>query len=34
MTVVRANIDPKIATFGLPGMCNWLSQWYRSNGQY
>lgn len=27
-------IDPKIATFGLLGMCNWLSQWYRSEGQY
>ena len=23
-----------IATFGLLGMCNWLSQWYKSSGQY
>lgn len=28
------SVDPKIATFGLLGMCNWLSQWYRSDGQY
>lgn len=27
-------IDAKIATFGLLGMCNWLSQWYRPNGPY
>jgi AcrR family transcriptional regulator len=26
--------DPKIITFGLLGMCNWLSQWYRPNGYY
>src|SRR5579859_5702144 len=32
--VFQPNIDPKIATFGLLGMCNWLSQWYRSGGQY
>lgn len=32
--VFQASIDPKIATFGLLGMCNWLSQWYRSEGQY
>lgn len=29
-----ADIDPKIATFGLLGMCNWLSQWYKAGGQY
>lgn len=29
-----AHIDPKIAAFGLLGMCNWLSQWYRPGGQY
>ena len=23
-----------IAAFGLLGMCNWLSQWYQSNGPY
>jgi AcrR family transcriptional regulator len=27
-------IDAKIATFGLLGMCNWLSQWYTSTGDY
>lgn len=27
-------IDPKIATFGILGMCHWLSQWYRPDGQY
>ncbi len=32
--VFDPQIDPKIATFGLLGMCNWLSQWYRSDGQY
>jgi AcrR family transcriptional regulator len=32
--VFHPDVDPKIATFGLLGMCNWLSQWYRSSGQY
>ena len=32
--VFQPNVDPKIATFGLLGMCNWLSQWYKSSGQY
>jgi len=27
-------IDAKIATFGLLGMCNWLSQWYQPDGPY
>lgn len=27
-------IDAKIATFGLLGMCNWLSQWYQPDGAY
>ena len=30
----RSDIDPKIATFGILGMCNWLSQWYRPGGAY
>ena len=30
----RSDIDPKIATFGILGMCNWLSQWYRAGGAY
>ena len=32
--VFQPSIDPKIAAFGLLGMCNWLSQWYRPEGQY
>jgi TetR/AcrR family transcriptional regulator, cholesterol catabolism regulator len=30
--VFTREIDPKIAAFGVLGMCNWLSQWYRSDG--
>ena len=32
--VFHPDIDPKIVTFGVLGMCNWLSQWYKSRGQY
>lgn len=32
--VFQPDADPKIVTFGLLGMCNWLSQWYRPGGQY
>jgi len=32
--VFQLDIDPKIVTFGLLGMCNWLSQWYQPDGQY
>src|SRR2546427_9504457 len=32
--VFQPDADPRIVTFGLLGMCNWLSQWYRSSGQY
>jgi TetR/AcrR family transcriptional regulator, cholesterol catabolism regulator len=32
--VFQPDADPKITTFGLLGMCNGLSQWYRPNGQY
>jgi TetR/AcrR family transcriptional regulator, cholesterol catabolism regulator len=32
--VFQPNVDPKIVSFGLLGMCNWLSQWYKSSGQY
>jgi AcrR family transcriptional regulator len=32
--VFQSFIDAKIATYGLLGMCNWLSQWYRPDGQY
>jgi AcrR family transcriptional regulator len=30
----QLNVDPKIASFGILGMCNWLAQWYRPGGQY
>ena len=30
----QLNVDPKIASFGILGMCNWLSQWYRPDGQF
>lgn len=30
----RSDVDPKIVAFGLLGMCNWLSQWYKAGGQY
>ncbi len=32
--VFTTEIDAKIATFGLLGMCNWLSQWYQPDGPY
>jgi AcrR family transcriptional regulator len=34
MGIFDRDADPKIITFGLLGMCNWLSQWYRPHGQY
>jgi TetR/AcrR family transcriptional regulator, cholesterol catabolism regulator len=30
----KPEIDPKIATFGILGMTNWLSQWYKPKGKY
>ena len=30
----KLNIDPKIVSYGLLGMCNWMSQWYRPDGQF
>ncbi|HZS75265.1 MAG TPA: TetR/AcrR family transcriptional regulator [Ktedonobacteraceae bacterium] len=33
-SVFSPDIDPKIVAFGLLGMCNWLSQWYKPGGQY
>src|SRR6266536_2614014 len=30
----QQDVDPKLATFGLLGMCNSLSQWYRPEGQF
>lgn len=32
--VFRGDVDPRIVTFGLLGMCNGLSQWYRADGLY
>jgi AcrR family transcriptional regulator len=32
--IFQLNFDSKIVAFGLLGMCNWLSQWYRPDGQY
>ncbi|SRR5258708_2073648 len=32
--VFQLDVDPKIVAFGLLGMCNWLSQWYKAGGQY
>lgn len=32
--IFQPDLDSKIIAFGLLGMCNWLSQWYKANGQY
>jgi TetR/AcrR family transcriptional regulator, cholesterol catabolism regulator len=32
--VFRPEVDPKIVSFGLLGMCNSLAQWYRASGKY
>ena len=32
--VFQLNVDPKIVSFGILGMCNWMSQWYRTDGQF
>lgn len=32
--VFAASVDAKIVAFGVLGMCNWLSQWYKSDGYY
>jgi AcrR family transcriptional regulator len=34
MGVFLTDIDPKIASFGIMGMCHWLSQWYHPSGRY
>lgn len=31
--VFKSDTNSKIATFGLLGMCNWLSQWYKPDGE-
>ncbi len=30
----KPGFDSKIITFGLLGMCHWLSQWYEPSGRY
>lgn len=30
----KADFDPQIVTFGLLGMCHWLSHWYNPAGRY
>ena len=30
--VFRADVDPRIATFGLVGMCAWAYQWLNPDG--
>jgi AcrR family transcriptional regulator len=30
----RADLDPKIVTFGIFGMCNWSYQWFQPEGRY
>lgn len=30
----REDLDPRIATFGLVGMCAWAYQWYRPEGAF
>ena len=32
--VFKADFDPQVITFGLLGMCHWLSQWYKPSGRY
>lgn len=32
--IFRRDLDPKIVTFGLLGMCNWLSTWYKAGHKY
>lgn len=34
MGAFQPDINPRLATFGLLGMCNSLSQWYRAEGQF
>jgi TetR/AcrR family transcriptional regulator, cholesterol catabolism regulator len=30
----KPEFDPKVITFGLLGMCHWLSQWYKPSGRF
>jgi AcrR family transcriptional regulator len=31
---LRADLDPKLALFGILGMVNWMHQWYRPGGRH
>ncbi len=30
---LRADLDPKVTTLGILGMCNWLTRWYHQDGR-
>ncbi|GER89457.1 TetR family transcriptional regulator [Dictyobacter vulcani] len=32
--IFKPDFDSQIVTFGLLGMCHWLSHWYKSDGRY
>ena len=32
--VFRSDLDPRIVSFGILGMCAWVHQWYRPNGRF
>ncbi len=32
--IFKPDFDPQVITFGLLGMCHWLSQWYKPSGRY
>jgi AcrR family transcriptional regulator len=32
--VIRDDLDPKMLTYGILGMVNWMHQWYRPDGRY
>lgn len=31
---IAADLDPRMAVFGILGMINWINQWYRPDGQF
>ena len=32
--VLRDDVDPKMAAYGILGMINWMHQWYRPGGRF
>jgi AcrR family transcriptional regulator len=32
--LLRADVDPKMAAYGILGMVNWMHQWYRPGGRF